>query len=107
MNTSMTMIWLFAGCALVTLLPRIIPFIFVRSVRMPDVVLKWLSYIPICILSALVIESMISEMGDQIAIDWSTFIALIPTLAVAVWTKSLSATVIVGVVCMAVIRLFM
>lgn len=106
MNTSMTMIWLFVGCALVTLLPRIIPFIFVRSVRMPDVVLKWLSYIPICILSALVVESMITETNDQLAIDWSTVIALVPTLVVAVWTKSLSVTVIVGVVSMAVLRLF-
>lgn len=102
----MSMILLFAGCALVTLLPRIIPFIFVRSVRMPEIVLKWLSYIPICILSALVIESMIVESGEHITIDWNSAIALIPALAVAVWTKSLSATVIVGVVCMALLRLF-
>ncbi|WP_211748509.1 AzlD domain-containing protein [Paenibacillus sp. Marseille-Q4541] len=107
MTTSMTMIWLFLGCMLVTLLPRIIPFIFVRSVRIPAVVLKWLSYIPVCILTALVTESMLVESDHGIRLDWTVMIVLIPTVLIAIRTKSLSLTVIVGIAGMAILRLFM
>ena len=101
------MIWLILGCMIVTLLPRIIPFIFVRSVQMPEVVLKWLSYIPVCILTALVTESMLQDTDSLLSFDWYVVIALIPTLITAIWTKSLSLTVIIGVVCMALLRFFL
>lgn len=107
MTTSMNMIWLILGCMIVTLLPRIIPFIFVRSVQMPEVVLKWLSYIPVCILTALVTESMLQDTDSLLSFDWYVVIALIPTLITAIWTKSLSLTVIIGVVCMALLRFFL
>ncbi|WP_454191515.1 AzlD domain-containing protein [Paenibacillus sp. Marseille-Q7038] len=107
MTTSMSMIWLIIGCMLVTLLPRIIPFIFVRSVQMPEVVLKWLSYIPVCILTALVTESMLQDTGSLLRFDWLVVIALIPSVITAIWTKSLSLTVIIGVACMALLRFMM
>lgn len=107
MTISMNMIWLILGCMIVTLLPRIIPFIFVRSVRMPEVVLKWLSYIPVCILTALVTESMLLETGSLLRFDWYVVIALIPSIITAIWTKSLSLTVIIGVACMALLRFIM
>lgn len=106
MTTTIPMIWLILGCMFVTLLPRIIPFIFVRKVKLPEVVLKWLSYIPVCILTALVTESMLTNTGGNLHIDWSIVIVLIPTLITAVWSKSLSLTVIVGVVAMALFRYF-
>lgn len=98
------MMLLILGCALVTWVPRIIPFLLVRSVKLPDVVLRWLSYIPVCILSALVIESLLDSKGTFVTVDWLNFIVLIPTLLVAILTKSLSKTVIVGVVTMAIVR---
>lgn len=107
MTISMNMIWLILGCMIVTLLPRIIPFIFVRSVRMPEVVLKWLSYIPVCILTALVTESMLLDTDSMLRFDWHVVIALIPSIITAIWTKSLSLTVIIGVVCMALLRFIM
>lgn len=102
-----TIIWIIVGCALVTWLPRIIPFIFVRSVKLPDVVLKWLSFIPICILSALVVENLLNTEGSFVTFDWPVFAAFIPTLIIAIWTKSLSTTVVVGVISMAAIRHFL
>lgn len=105
MTISMSMVWLILGCMIVTLIPRIIPFIFVKNVRLPDAVLKWLSYIPVCILTALVVENLILKTGDSLRIDWTVLVAMFPTLAVALWTKSLSLTVIVGVAVMAGIRL--
>lgn len=107
MTTTSAMILLMIGCALVTWIPRIIPFMFVRSVKLPDIVLKWLSYIPVCILSALVIENLLDTEGSIVSIDWPVFAAFIPTIIVALWTKSLSITVVVGVISMAAVRFLM
>ena len=106
MTISVPMLLLLLGCALVTWLPRILPFLFVKSVELPDIVLRWLKYIPICILSALVFEGLFEEKGTFVAVDGYHFFAAIPTLLVAVWTKSLSKTVVVGVASMALLRLF-
>ena len=106
MTMSMFMIWLLIGCALVTFIPRILPFIFVRSIKLPKVVIKWLSFIPVCILTALVVEGLIIETEQLVSIDWQVVLVIIPTLLIALKTKSLSLTVIGGVIFMAVIRLF-
>lgn len=105
MSISIPMFWLILGCAIVTLIPRILPFILVKNMQLPDVVLKWLSYIPICILTALVVENILIKTDNSLNIDWPIVIALIPTLIIALWTKSLSLTVIIGVTTMALIRL--
>ncbi|MGE7842205.1 AzlD domain-containing protein [Lysinibacillus sp. NPDC093712] len=108
MTTTASMIWLIIGCALVTWLPRIIPFMFVRSVKLPDVVLKWLSFIPVCILSALVIENLLdTESKSFVTLDWPVFLTFVPTLIIALVTKSLSITVVAGVIIMAAVRFIM
>jgi branched-subunit amino acid transport protein len=108
MTTTASMVWLIIGCALVTWLPRITPFIFVRSVKLPDVVMKWLSFIPVCILSALVIENLLdTESGKIVTLDWPVFFTFVPTLIITLVTKSLSITVVAGVIIMAAIRFFM
>ncbi|KGR76430.1 AzlD domain-containing protein [Ureibacillus sinduriensis] len=107
MSISLEMLLLMLGCALVTWIPRVTPFILVRNLQLPDVVLRWLAYIPVCILSALVIESLYHAEGKFVTFDWLNLIAFIPTLIVAIWTKSLSKTVIVGVMTMAVLRFFL
>lgn len=104
MSVNLTILLIILGCTLVTCIPRILPFVFVRSVTLPAPVIKWLSFIPICILTALVVNSLMTDGTALISIDWEMIIVMIPTLVVAVWTKSLSVTVIVGVVFMAVIR---
>lgn len=108
MTTTTSMVWLIIGCALVTWLPRILPFMFVRSVKLPDVVLKWLSFIPVCILSALVIENLLdTESQSYVTLNWPVFFAFVPTLGIALITKSLSITVVAGVIIMAAVRFFM
>ncbi len=104
MSIDINLLWIVAGCAIVTWLPRIIPFMFVRNIRMPRLVLRWLKFIPVCILSALVFGSLLQQTDSWVTFNWHVLLAFLPALAVAVWKKSLSLTVIVGVVCMAVIR---
>ncbi len=105
--TTLPMVALIIGCALVTFIPRVLPFIFVRRIQLPDVVLKWLSYIPVCILTALVVENAILKTEQTLHIEWTVILALIPTLVTALWTKSLAITVVVGVVTMGLIRFFL
>ncbi|PWI26062.1 branched-chain amino acid transporter AzlD [Kurthia sibirica] len=103
---SATMFLLIVACALVTWLPRILPFVFVRSITLPTVVMRWLSYIPICILSALVLSNLFHNNGRFVTLHWDLFFAFIPTVIVALWTKSLSITVMVGIIAMACVRYF-
>lgn len=104
MTTTLSMVFIILGCALVTWLPRVIPFILVRNIQLPDVVMRWLKYIPICILSALVFDSLLDNEGKFVSFNWENVFAFIPTVIVAVLTKSLSKTVIAGVITMAIIR---
>ncbi|MBQ0138813.1 MAG: AzlD domain-containing protein [Kurthia sp.] len=101
---STSMFLLLIGCALVTWVPRILPFIFVRTMKLPAIVMRWLAYIPVCILSALVISNLFEKHDQLVVLNWPIFFAFLPTVLVAIWTKSLSITVIVGVVSMAAIR---
>ncbi|AHL70434.1 MULTISPECIES: AzlD domain-containing protein [Bacillus] len=98
------MLWLILGCMIVTIIPRVVPFLFVRSIQMPEVVLKWLSFIPICIFTALIAEHLFIHTTASVTIHWMYLAVLVPTVLIAVWTKSLSLTVLVGVMLMGTAR---
>lgn len=104
MSVDSTILFIILGCAVVTILPRIMPFIVIKNIKLPKIFIKWLSFIPICIFTALVVDSFIVQEQATLSIDWLTLMAIIPTLIVALWTKSLSWTVIIGVLSMAVVR---
>ncbi|WP_046216029.1 AzlD domain-containing protein [Paenibacillus wulumuqiensis] len=106
MTIQWTTLMVIIGCALVTMIPRVLPFIVVRNLNLPESVLKWLSYIPVCILTALVVESLLIQNEDSLQIDWQAVIVFIPTLVIAIKTRSLSITVIAGVIMMALVRYF-
>ncbi|URN96385.1 MAG: AzlD domain-containing protein [Candidatus Pristimantibacillus lignocellulolyticus] len=106
---STTFLWIVIGCAIVTWIPRIVPFILVKKVELPEVIMKWLSYIPICILTALIVEHVWIVDGtgiSAISIDLPFIYALLPTVIVAIWSRSLSLTVLIGVIAMALVRYF-
>lgn len=104
MSLNVSILLIIVGSAIVTFIPRVIPFIVIRKIGLPKIVIKWLSFIPICIFTALIVDSFIIQDESLLSIDWSVLAAIIPTLIVAIRTKSLSVTVIVGIVCMATIR---
>ncbi|MEH7386097.1 AzlD domain-containing protein [Bacillus sp. JJ1521] len=104
MSINLTILLIIIGCALVTFVPRIIPFIVIRNIMLPKIVIKWLSFIPVCIFTALIVDSFIIQDESFLSIDWRALTAIVPTLIVAIWTKSLSVTVIVGIVSMATVR---
>lgn len=102
--TTLSMFLIILGCALVTWLPRIIPFVLVKAMPIPTIMMRFLAYIPVCILSALVYESLFEQGHTITTLNVLNTIAFVPTLFVAIWSRSLSKTVIVGVVTMAILR---
>ena len=107
MSVDLTVLLVILGCALVTVIPRITPFILVKNVELPQPVIKWLSFIPLCILTALVADSVIIQEQSQLKIEWHSLAVIIPTIVIAVWTKSLSITVLAGITLMAGVRFFL
>lgn len=98
MSLNLSILLIILGGAIVTFIPRVIPFIVIRNIGLPKIVVKWLSYIPICIFAALIVDSFIIQDDSLLSIDWRVLTAIVPTLIIALWTKSLSVTVIVGIV---------
>ena len=104
MSIDYTIFFIILACAIVTFIPRVLPFMIVRNMTLPKLVNKWLSFIPVCLFTALIMDSVLMEGEAFLLIDWPVLLALIPTLMIALWTKNLSITVIVGIICMAGVR---
>ncbi|VVM35246.1 AzlD domain-containing protein [Terribacillus sp. AE2B 122] len=104
MSMNSTVLTVIVLSALVTVIPRILPFILVRNLRLPDAVMKWLSFVPVCILTALVIENLLIQEKSSLTIDWPVLLILLPTAIIAYKFRSLSMTVVTGVLLMAIYR---
>lgn len=98
---TLTFFYILVGATIVTWIPRILPFIFLRKIPLPLVITKWLTFIPVCIFTALIADSFIQGYGQ---INILALGALVPTALVALWTKSLSLTVFIGIISMALLR---
>ncbi|GGG14103.1 AzlD domain-containing protein [Paenibacillus abyssi] len=104
MKVDLSILLIILGCALVTFLPRILPFVLVRNVNLPKPFLKWLSFIPVCLLTALIVQGVINNTASTPTIDWLNLAVIVPTLLTALRTKSLLATVLVGIAAAALLR---
>lgn len=96
------------GSAVVTFLPRVLPLGLLSRFNLPKWLTRWLSYVPIAVLAALLAQSVLLSNGS---IDFSVgnlaLLAVIPTLLVAVRSRSLIWTVLTGVAVMALLRLWL
>lgn len=108
MKVDLNVLLIILGCAIVTFIPRILPFVAIRKLKLPAPVVKWLAYIPVCLLTALIVQGAIHPI-DSVpalpAINWAYIIITIPTLVTALKTRSLLLTVLVGIVTAALVRL--
>ncbi|OCG09012.1 branched-chain amino acid transporter AzlD [Gilliamella sp. wkB178] len=96
------------GSGLVTWLPRVIPFILVRKLQLPDIVIRFLSYVPICILTALLVQNLfVAKLGEFPNFNVEYCLAAMPTIIVAVLTRNLMWIVVSGMAFMAMIRYFL
>ncbi len=85
------------GMGLVTYLPRWIPLIALSHRKLPKWIVEWLDLIPVAILSALLLPLLITT-GEPKSVEFfrPELLVAIPTFVFALKTKSLSGTIIVG-----------
>ena len=92
--------------ALVTWIPRVLPFILVKYKGLPPMVERFLKYLPVSIIFALILSSVVTgKVGSLPQIKWLDFLAVFPTAWVAFRYRNLVGTVLFGVVLIAVLRL--
>ncbi|OAA94459.1 AzlD domain-containing protein [Clostridium coskatii] len=98
-------IWyiIIGGC-IVTILPRTLPVMLISRINISDRTAEFLKYIPISILTALVVSSLFI-LNNKFCVDIATALSSIITAVVAVKKNNLLLTVIVGVISIAVLRI--
>jgi branched-subunit amino acid transport protein len=96
------------GMALVTFVPRIVPAMLLPDVKLPRVVVRWLSLIAPAILSALLLPELLLDDSSGVSVIMIPnvfMLAALPALIAARMTKSLCATVVTGMTFVALLRL--
>lgn len=69
---------------IVSWVPRILPFVLVKYKGLPDIVVRFLHYLPVSILFALVLSSLTTEkIGHLPQFRWMEILAMVPTVIVA------------------------
>ena len=92
--------------ALVTWIPRILPFLLVKYKGLPAPVTRFLKYLPISIIFALVLSSLVDgKIGSLPQFHWLDIMVAIPSFFVAFRYKNLMGTVLFGIVLIALLRL--
>ncbi len=105
MNDNLVLLTL-SGMLLVTYLPRVLPAWVLRGSQLPLFVATWLKYVPVAVLAALLLPSLLVE-GGELNLAWNNLYlwAALPALLVAWKTKSMFATVLAGMAVVAIARL--
>ncbi|MCQ8262637.1 AzlD domain-containing protein [Streptococcus suis] len=92
--------------ALVTWLPRVLPFVLTQNKSLPPRMVKFLSFLPITIIFSLTLSSIMDEeVGSLPSLLPVESLALIPTFLVVLRTKNILLAVVVGVLTTAALRL--
>ncbi len=87
-------ILLIAGMLIVTFLPRFLPLLFLDNKKLPDKAVRWLSFIPAAVLSALLAPAILIKNGSlSLSLNNISLLAFIPTLITAYKTKNIFYTV--------------
>ncbi|WP_152392821.1 AzlD domain-containing protein [Paenibacillus guangzhouensis] len=94
------------GSALVTFLPRVLPLMVLSRMELPEWGIRWLNYVPISVMAALVGQELFVQDGHFSLLDNVELLAAIPTILVAMKTKSLLGTVVAGMVSIMALRFF-
>lgn len=83
------------GC--VTYLPRLVPLALLSRNNIPRWLAEWLEFIPPAILSALLAPTLfVSPSPRVLTLGKIELLAAVPALLCAVFSRSLAATVVVG-----------
>ncbi|MCM3768627.1 AzlD domain-containing protein [Neobacillus niacini] len=93
------------GCALVTFIPRVLPIAVLSRVELPEWAMRWLNYVPIAVMAALVGQELLMPNGKLVPLQHNLeLIAALPAFITAIVTRSLLGTVVAGIVSIMVLR---
>jgi branched-subunit amino acid transport protein len=85
------------GMAAVTYLPRFLPMYILTRMEIPKIVIAWLRYVPVSVLSALIVPGILTANRQMhLALGNAYLLASIPAFFTAWRTKSMLMTVTVG-----------
>lgn len=94
------------GSAIVTFLPRVLPLVVLAKVSLPDWAMRWLYYVPIAVMAALIGQELLLIDGKFTLLHNEKLLAALPTFLIAIITRSLLMTVVVGILSLMVVRNF-
>lgn len=83
------------GAMVVTCIPRALPMMYLATESLPMVVRRWLAFVPVAVLAALLGPDIFIQ-GGKLDISFHNIFLLVavPALFVAWWTKSFFGTIL-------------
>lgn len=85
------------GMAAVTYVPRFLPLYVLTRLEIPKIVIDWLKYVPVTVLSALIVPGILTANRQvYITLNNSYLIASLLAFLIAWRTKNMMFTVTVG-----------
>ncbi len=101
----MEIFWLILGCTLVTVLPRIVPLMYLSVESLPKSALDWLSFVPVAVMAALLFPDIFYYGGKiNLTLNNTALLAAIPSLFISWYTRSFFGTIACAMGCMALLR---
>lgn len=99
------LILLFAGMGLATYLPRMLPMVVLSKIKIPELVLRWLRYVPPAVLAALLVPELLLKQGQwHFSFENHYLLAAVPTFAVAFCVRNLFLPVAAGMAAVVLFR---
>ena len=94
-------------CGLVTLIIRVVPFLMISRIQLSETVIKWLSFIPITLFDTYLRWHYRATRGrSRIYTQYPICFSNNSDCFVALFTRSLTTTILVGIVLIAGLRFF-
>ncbi len=90
----------------VTYLPRVLPMLLLSRRKLPEPFERWLSYVPVAVLSALLAPTLFAPEGHfDFAVNTNPgFWVAMPVFVIAALTRNLFTTVLFGMLLVALFR---
>lgn len=94
------------GMATINLAIRWPVYLFADHVRFPRLIVRALSFVPVAVLTAIIVPQALYPHGAQIELSWRNpyLLALILTAVIAHLTKNLLATIGIGMAAFLLLR---
>lgn len=106
MEIRLEIFFIILGAALVTFIPRVLPLMLLSRISIPEWGMRWLSFVPIAVMAALVAQELFVTDGRFAGLSTNVeLIAALPSFWVAVKTRSLLGTVVTGILALMLLRL--